>query len=339
MANKDYMRELWKKRRKERDAFANWAQLMAISLSQFEYEGLPETVPAEFLEASLLVNGTVAIGKIRELGEASEIYCAAGSYNGDYNGYLPDSYTAAVLGLGEISGKWYGEAADIVVGCNNLLRVPDFDITTTAEAMTESDLSEAINVIFSRFIRIPYADDETQKQKLIEAIENIIKGNIKAVASRNAVQEYLTNGATSAKADKFLDLVDVDKVRDLQYLNQYRDNILKRFLMRRGYMFNVTSKLAQQTTDEIHGSDTVAMVYPYHQLRCRESFIEECNERFGWSANVKLNPLVDVTLQAVLAPPKEEQQPDAQSEEEQADAQSEAEEQNDEQTDEGGGEE
>lgn len=306
MASKDYYKALWNKRRKERDDFTAYNYLMEIDLSEFVYKGLPDTVPAEFMEAGYRMNGTVCFGKVRELGESSPIYCAPGAYNGDYNGYLPDSYTAAVLGVGEISGRWYGDSPEVVVGCNNLMRAPDFDIVNTAESLAEIELSEAINVIFSRFLRIPYADNETERDAILAAIDNIIKGNIKAYTSRNAIKEYLTSGTLGAKADKFLDLVDVDKVRDLQYLTQYRDNKLKQYLMRRGYMFNVTSKLAQQTTDEIHGSDTIAMIYPLEQLECRRRTIEKCNELFGWEASVDLNPLLKRTLEDILADPEQD---------------------------------
>ena len=306
MASKDYYKALWNKRRKERDDFTAYNYLMEIDLSEFVYKGLPDTVPAEFMEAGYRMNGTVCFGKVRELGESSPIYCAPGAYNGDYNGYLPDSYTAAVLGVGEISGRWYGDSPEVVVGCNNLMRAPDFDIVNTAESLAEIELSEAINVIFSRFLRIPYADNETERDAILAAIDNIIKGNIKAYTSRNAIKEYLTSGTLGAKADKFLDLVDVDKVRDLQYLTQYRDNQLKQYLMRRGYMFNVTSKLAQQTTDEIHGSDTIAMIYPLEQLECRRRTIEKCNELFGWEASVDLNPLLKRTLEDILADPEQD---------------------------------
>ena len=315
--NTDFLKELWKKRPNKKDMteFALWSWLMEIDLSQFIYKGLPETVPFEFLETSFRINGTAAAGKVKELGDTSPIYCGIGSYNGDYNGYLPDSYTATVPGIGEISGKWSETDGDIVVGINNYMRAPEFDITMTAESLSEIELSEAINVIFSRFLRIPYADNETQRAAILAAIDNIIKGNIKAYASRNAVQEYLTSGTLGAKADKFLDLVDVDKVRDLQYLTQYRDNKLKQYLMRRGYMFNVTSKLAQQTTDEIHGSDTIAMIYPLQQLDCRKKFIDLCNKRFGWEASVELNPLLKTTLGAILAPKEDKNEPEDKNEE------------------------
>lgn len=291
------LHKIYDKHKKEELHFAEWAELVETSLGQFIYDGLPDTVPAEFLEAYLITNGTVAIGKVEG---KDDIYCAMGSYNGDYNGYLPDSYTAAVNSIGEISGKW-GAEGSIVVGINNYARLPDVDIDRIADILTELDTSEDINVLFSRFLRIPYADDDTQKASIIAAVEAIARGDIKAVATRNAITEYLTNGGTSYKTDKFLDLVDPDQIKSLQYLQQYRDNVIKRFMMRRGYMYQVTTKLAQQTTAEIHGSDHMAMLYPLQQLSCRRKMIERCNVLFGWSATVDFNEVLKNNYDAIMS--------------------------------------
>lgn len=281
------LRKIYSKRHKVETNFRLYTELMEICLQQFVYTGLPDTIPAEFLEFYLAINGTVAIGKTDN--GTNEIYCAIGSYTGDYNGYLPREYCAAVNSIGEIRGDW---SKDIVVGINNKLRLPDFDISDTADILTECATSENINVLFSRFLRIPFADDETQKAAIIAAIDSLINGNVKAVTTRNAISEYLTNGIQNSRNDKFLDLVEPDKVKNLQYLNQFHDNMLKRFLMRRGYMFNVTSKMAQQTNDELHGSDHIALIYPLQQFECRQKMIDECNVRFGWNATVELNPLL-----------------------------------------------
>lgn len=289
--------KIYDKHKKETLHFYEWAELVETCLGQFEYTGLPDTVPAEYLEAYLLTNGTVAIGKVEG---KDDVYCAMGSYNGDYNGYLPDSYTAAVNGIGEISGMW-DAAGSIVVGINNFARLPDYDIDRIADILTECDTSEDINVLFSRFLRIPYADDETQKASIIAAVEAIARGDIKAVATRNAITEYLTNGGTSYKSDKFLDLVDPDQIKSLQYLQQYRDNIVKRFMMRRGYMYQVTTKLAQQTTAEIHGSDHMAMLYPLQQLKCRQQMIADCNKKFGWGASVEFNDVLKNNYDAIMS--------------------------------------
>jgi len=273
--------------------FRHLSQLFVIQFSQFEYKGLPDTLPAEFLEFYLLINGTVGIGKVSEL-DNDEVYCAIGSYNGDVNGYLPSGYTAAVTGLGEISGQWYGDNKTVVVGLNNNARAPEFDIPFTADVLTQVDISENMNVIFARFSRLPFADNDKQKTQIESAIKSIIKGDLLAVATKetaNAFEDFISDGR-SGGGDKFLDLVDVDKIDGLQYLNQYHDNVIKRFLLRRGYMMTTTSKMAQQTNAELHGSDSYALLYPAEQLKCRQKMCEDINNMFGLNVSVDYNPIL-----------------------------------------------
>ena len=280
--------------------------LFSLQCSQFVYEGLPETLPQEFLEYYLALNGTIAVGKVSELGESSDIYLAMGAYNGNYNGYLPEEYTAAVTGLGEISGKWYGENKTVVVGKNNLMGSPEFDIPFTAEVLSQVDISEKVNVIFARLNRIPYADNDTEKQGIESAIKAIVEGDVYAVANRNVkskFDEFLEQ--SRVEGEKFLDLVDVDKINGLQYLNQYRDNVMKRFLSRRGYMVQTTSKLAQQTNSEIHGSDSYALLYPLEQLRERKKMVESINSLFGTSITVRFNEILAKVYKDYMTDPEE----------------------------------
>ncbi len=283
--------------------------LFSLQCSQFVYEGLPETLPQEFLEYYLALNGTIAVGKVTELGDKSELYLAMGAYNGNYNGYLPEEYTAAVTGLGEISGKWYGDNKAIVVGKNNLMGAPEFDIPFTAEVLSQVDISEKVNVIFARLNRIPYANNDTEKQGIESAIKSIVEGDVYAVANRNVkskFDEFLEQ--SRVEGEKFLDLVDVDKINGLQYLNQYRDNIMKRFLSRRGYMVQTTSKLAQQTNSEIHGSDSYALLYPLEQLRERKKMIESINSLFGTSITVRFNEILEKVYRDYMTDPEEKEQ-------------------------------
>ena len=278
-------------------------ELFELQINQFEYDGLPDTIPAEFLEFYMLINGTVAIGKT-ETGD--DIYCAIGSYNDDYNGYLPKGYTAAVIDIGEISGDWYGENKSIVVGKNNNMGMPERDIPFTADIITQVDISETCNVIFSRFCRIPFADTDKEKTAIESAIKSIIKGDLTAIASRDTestFEKFLEE--TVKRDDKFLDLVDVDKIDGLQYLNQYRDNVMKRFLTRRGYMVQTTAKLAQQTNSEIHGFDSYSFLYPLQQLKQREKMCNEMNTLFNLNVSVKFNPILQKVYDRFMTDPEQ----------------------------------
>ena len=290
--------------------------LMSLNCNQFIYEGLPDTIPQDFLEFYLSINGSVAFGKVKEL-DNNDIYIATGGYNGNYNGYLPEEYTACVTGIGEISGKWYGENKSIVVGKNNIQGTPEFDIPFTAEVLSQIDISERSNVTFSRMARLPYADDDKQKAAIESAIKSIIQGDPFAVATRGDIKqifEEFLDGRTSEN-EKFLDLVDPDKINGLQYLNQYHDNIMKRFLARRGYMVQTTSKLAQQTNAEIHGSDSYALLYPLEQLRQREKMIKEVNSLFGLSASVRFNDVLAKVFKDYFTEPDETKPEETKTEE------------------------
>lgn len=293
----------------DNNLFRILCELFEMQITQFEYDGLPETIPAEFLEFFMLVNGTCAIGKADN---NDDIYCAIGSYNEDYNGYLPKGYTAAVIDIGEISGDWYGKNKTIVVAKNNVMGTRELDIPFTADILSQVDISEQCNVIFSRFCRLPFADTDKEKAAIESAIQSIINGDLTAIASRDidsTFEKYLYD-SISTKDDKFLDLVDVDKIDGLQYLNQYRDNVLKRFLIRRGYMVQTTAKLAQQTNSEIHGLDSYSLLYPLQQLKQREKMCSEMNELFDLNVTVRFNPILQKVYRDYLTEPTEPNDPE-----------------------------
>lgn len=256
-------------------------ELMTDALSTFVYSDLPETLPAEWLEGYLITNGTVGVGKI-----GGELYCAAGGYCGNYNGYLPDHYRAEVINKGQIYGEW---GKDIAVGWNNAIRTPDLDIWHTADMLTEVDISERIVTVFTRLLRIPKAKDDAEKEAIEEAIKALLKGDLTAVASSNTLQDLV---GSASDADHFLDLVDPQQVDQLQYLNQYRDNLIKRYMQRRGHSMTITSKLAQQTNAEMHGADSYSMIYPLQQLHYRQLMCDEINRLFDTSITVEFSELV-----------------------------------------------
>lgn len=256
-------------------------EMLTDALSTFVYDGLPETLPAEWLEGNLITNGTVGVGKID-----GKLYCAAGGYCGNYNGYLPDHYRAEVLNKGQLYGEW---GKDLVVGWNNAIRTPDLDIWHTADMLTEVDISERIVTVFTRLLRIPKAKDDAEKEAIEEAIKSLLKGDLTAVASSNTLQDLV---GSASDADRFLDLVDPQQVDQLQYLNQYRDNLIKRFMQRRGHSMTITSKLAQQTNAEMHGADSYSMIYPLQQLHYRQLMCNNINRLFGTSITVELSELV-----------------------------------------------
>lgn len=262
--------------KKEYDGTEHWYNLYNVLLSMFEYTGLPETLHPELIETMFITQGTCGVAKIN-----GDLYTGCGGYCGNVVNYLPENYKITVQGIAK--PNFEGKAGvDIAVGWNNGAIVGDFSLLKFASILTEIDVSERVNVLFSRFLRIPKVKNTKEQKAVEDAVTDILLGNFRAVVSDN-IRELLTDTATS---DNFLDLVDVKEVDKLQYLNQYRDNIIKRFFQMYGQGMQSTAKLAQQTTDELHGNDTVSMILPVQRLHYRKKFVDEINRLFGTSITV-----------------------------------------------------
>lgn len=266
---------------KQNRSLYNWLYYWNFMQSQFVWKGLPDTLPAEYIEGMLMSTGMVGIGEID-----GKLYAGMGGYVGQLNGYLPQDWEGAVQGKGTIRGYAVGpggqddtkDSKKIVVGWNNAMRSPDIDIFDLSNTITEIQTSEDINVIFSRLLRIPIARNSKEKALIEAAIKAIIEGKVEAVSSAIDSLETVIDGE---RPMQFLDLVDANDVDKLQYLNQYQENILKRFFHRHGFSYNVTNKLAQQSNAEMHGGDDVCIVYPLQQFKYRERLAKDLNETFG----------------------------------------------------------
>ena len=251
--------------------------LLTAALSRFKYEGLPDTMPANFVEGVFLTNGTAGTGRDNKSGE---LYTVPGGYYGEYAGYLPKMYKGVLVDI-NIDGE---AGKDVAVGWNNSALMPDLILMQYASILAEIDVSEKCNVLYSRFLRIPKVKDEKEKQAITSAIKNISDGKVDALISSNIhdARELIAGD----KEENFLDLVDVREIDKLQYLNQYRDNIIKRFFQIFGQKSQVSSKMAQMTDDEIHSNDSISMVLSYDALRQRQRWAEDVNRIFGTNITV-----------------------------------------------------
>lgn len=252
---------------------SHWFNLYNTLASMFEYKGLPDTLRPEFIEAMFITQGTCGVAKID-----GELYTGPGGYCGNVVNFVPEEYQFTNVGVGEFRGK-VGD--NIAVGWNNATSTPDTMLMVYSNTLAEIDVSEHVNLLFTRFLRIPKVMDKKEEKAVTDAIHAIMEGRPTAVVSDN-VRELLTD----KPADNFLDLVDIKEVDKLQYLNQYRDNVVKRFFQMYGQGMQSTAKLAQQTTDELHGNDTVSMILPLQRLEYRKKFCDDINSLFATDISV-----------------------------------------------------
>lgn len=267
------------KHKKFFDGSAHWCNLYLSLVSMFEWSGLPDTIRPELLESLLISQGTACIGRIGD-----GLYTGTGDYMGDVVNFLPQKYQFTNVGIGHFEGAL---GVDCEVCWNNSLHAPDAELLRYSAILTEIDVSERVNVLFTRFLRVPAVEDSTEQQQIVDAVKQIMDGKFTSVVKKRKNQNPLADPQTDS--DRYLDLTDVDKIDRLQYLNQYRDHIIKRWYQMYGQGMQSTAKLAQQTTDELHGNDAVSMIIPTDRLRHRQDFCDRVNAMFDTSISVKFS--------------------------------------------------
>lgn len=243
----------------------------------FEYEGLPDTIDTDFLELYLLTNGMASIRK-DDKGDYVAMLCNEGSGPNDYG-----------LGTEIISttrnGQEYTDDRDseeVAFGYNNLTKTPCYDYYKLGADIAEIDLSLDFLVWYSRVSRLYAVSDEKQKRMIEDAFKNVKKGVPLTIVSNNLIQA-IENGGNGLEA---YDLTDADFADKIMRLCEYREARFKWFGDRYGMAKRSVAKMAQVSKDEANGDTAASLIIPLNMLTARERFIEMCNKRFGWSAEV-----------------------------------------------------
>lgn len=263
-----------------------WADMVTTLQSEFIYDGLDPVhdPPPEYIEKILITNGVIGYKSIGD-----DVVAACGSLCGDPDYYYRGKDFEGAYALGTISGT---RGLDIAVGFNNSLYLPDLDILRYESILTEIDVSEALNVLFSRLLKIPVVADQREKEAVTDLIKSLLKGEFGALTSKNLFAKI----ADGKNVLDVLELSDVDDIKNLQYLSQYRDNVLKRFYNRHGHSLQTTGKIAQQTTDEVHGMDSVSMIYALNKREFRRRMCKEVNKICGRSWSVRFSEPWEINL-------------------------------------------
>lgn len=257
--------------------------LLSADEMMFNYDGLPETIEQKFLEDYLNISGNVAIGKVNGKLYAAPYAGRTGRTNQYGEGENVETTTPNGI---EISGK-VGETVAVIY--NNTARTPENDLWFDTSTFTEIDKSSNANIIFARIAPIFTAADDKIKDAIKKIIENVIAGNMEIVTSENIFSELQIGETLSGL--KTIDVTEPERIQYIQYLSQFYDVLMRRHFTRRGLPMRTPTKAAQQSTDEIHGLDSVSWFYPVNKLNSRRAGVEMVNRIFGTSISVDFSEI------------------------------------------------
>lgn len=261
----------------------HFGYLLSADEMMFDYAGLPDSIEQKFLEDYLNISGSAAIGQVNGVLYAAPYAGRTGRVN--QYGEGEDVTTDTPNGI-EISGK-VGETVAVIY--NNTARTPENDLWFDASTFTEIDKSSNANIIFARVAPIFTAADDKTKDAIKKIIENVIAGNMEIVTSQNIFAELQLGDNLSGL--KTIDVTEPERIQYIQYLSQYYDVLMRRHFSRRGLPMRTSTKAAQQSTDEIHGLDSVSWFYPLNKLNSRRAGVDMVNRIFGTKITVNFSEI------------------------------------------------
>lgn len=265
-------------------------KLLNITLDLFEYDGLPEGLPAREIELNLQLTGHSAI--VHDSGKSMLFTPVSNLFDFDKY-YCPTKMIFANPVVR--SGKEYRIGVDCEVIYNsslydNILYVPaDGSLLTflSRYARQLADIESTINIytVNSRLTSIPVTDDQNVTNSIKAFFKKLAFGERAIVTDNNIVENFRN--------------IDVNRTNVIDGINDWiiaRDKVLEMFFRDIGLkMYN--PKKAQVTEDEVEANTQILIISTDDMLKERQKGVERVNDMFGTSISVKLNPKYESELE------------------------------------------
>ena len=237
----------------------------------FDYEGLPDTIPARNLEIMLQLNGNVFFTEVD-----GKHYVFTGGLGGKPDVYYePTIYTVANPALAFSKNLTIGE--DGVLIRNDSYGVGLLPLFQKyANLLAENEITMRIADINSRIMFLLSAADDRTKASAEKFLKDVTDGKL-GVISDNAFLESLKALPTATQNSvRLTDLIEFE-----QYLRAGWFNDL-------GINANYNMKRESISPDEAQLNDDALLPFVDDMLECRRIGLDEVNKMYGLDISVNL---------------------------------------------------
>ena len=258
--------------------------------SMFVRRGLPEDYDnvGNLIELILLQNGCGAYVKRDDHVEQRWIFGAAQTCGQPNSyGFGKDVIVTAGGGFVKKYDDWENNP-DIVVAWNNPIMAPDYVVGLTADMLTECLTSLRCQIINTRHHPLPAVTDEKMKTAIDTAIKDMEAGVNRTIVSANLIKDLLDVGIDRPAVD-LINITDPELSNNLQYTSKQIDDILRWFWNIYGHNAQASSKLAQQSVEEVTTGASISMIIPHARYHQRQREAELLKERFGWDVTIEFS--------------------------------------------------
>ncbi len=246
--------------------------------SMFEYEGLPETIPAKWLESYLMCNGNALIAKAPD----GELYAFTGGYGGDPNAYyIPTKYIVANPYL------QFTETYNIYDGLNR---------EGNAVLIYNDTYSQGLIPMLRRYCSQLVENDVTMNiaDILARATINISTADDKTKSSAELYLKRLRDGELGVLAETaFIEGLNIREFASvsntLTNLIEYHQYIKASLFNELGLNSNYNMKRESINSNESQLNDDMLHPLIDDMLKERQEGIDRVNELFGLNIKVKFS--------------------------------------------------
>lgn len=251
-------------------------------LGMLEYPNFPVEIEyVRYLDFLLLKEGKAALYKSSYWGRW---VIGNVSFEGiDLNEYgmLQDAHVFDRAGHDELFKDWLN-SQDCFVFFNNRNHTPDINIPRYADLLAKIDISLNANIVNSRMSPIVVAKDNNTKNQLAEIIKQNHDGHTEVITSPNILND-------AGDDITVVNITDVNASDKIQYLLHAKDDLTREFLNLYGLHITGTGKMAQQSVEEITGSNNAALVIPYEMMKARNDTLQRFNALYGLNVVCQLS--------------------------------------------------
>lgn len=268
-------------------------EIRQLHYTMFEYNNLPETVDPEYIERYLQesdIDGYIAWWRLNAsesspgFPEGSLIVsrCTLGT---DLNPYGEGAEVIAVTQNGHERRFKNRYEDEVAVGFNNILKTSCYDIDIDSRTLAEIDLSILYLIHYTRLYPIFKAADEKTRDKIIQAFKNMEVGKPLTIIDKPLLEEL----GIETKSIETETLTNPELASVIQFTSKLREDVKRWHFTKYGQTINSSSKLAQETVDEVNGAVSASLIIPLSMLAARRAMIDEVNRKFGTNIEVNLS--------------------------------------------------
>ncbi len=241
--------------------------MMAKTLSMFEWEGLPETIPYQELEKLLQVNGYAFVTEVE-----GELYAFAGGMGG-----LQDVYgNPTEITINNVALK-FNKTLDLKKD-GVLLRSDDLMLglkpilTKYHTIMCENDINMVVHGYNGRISTMISASDDKTKVSAEAMLTKVVAGEMAVIGETALFDGVKTHQA--GRQEPITSLIEFQQYMKASMYNEIGLNA--NFNMKRERL---------NSAEVLQNEDTI---YPFvdNMMKCRLSGVEKINEMFGTEIDV-----------------------------------------------------